>query len=183
LTLSEQDSRLFFKLFLPLLKYVSQKLEPEYKYRQYEIKSALSNAEYLETARLLWKNDNLIDEYLAQLKTKDVTEDERAIIEGWKRHVTGHYIIERHFDSGSVLINLKTHNVYLVKGLTESWQELLRGHPLPAAVEATLLPFKDVIISDGLISISRVVFGNDFKEDCNRVYRDARRNKAMLKNI
>ena len=92
---------------------------------------------------------SLIDDYLAQAQLSD---ENRDIVSSWKKHISGKFILERHLKKGSIFISLDDEKVYLVKGLNSTWREMLDGMPPPVLLNATLLPWKDVIISDGLVA-------------------------------
>lgn len=53
----------------------------------------------------------------------------------------------------------------------------------PISLEATLLPFKGVIISDGLVMVHRVSFGSQYKNAFQEIYWNARQNGTIQKSI
>lgn len=59
--------------------------------------------------------------------------------------------MERHLKKGSMLISMEDEKVYQVVGIISSLKEMFLYAPMPLMIEATLMPFKDVIITDGLI--------------------------------
>ena len=74
-------------------------------------------------------------------------------------------------------------SVYLVNGIFSSWEEMLQDTPLPVILQATLLPFKNVIISDGLISVQPVRFGRNIAVDFKETYMIAKRSGTLITNI
>ena len=60
--------------------------------------------------------------------------------------------------------------VYLVKGLHSTWTEMINGMPTPVLLKATLLPWKDVIISDGLVTLTPVYFGKGYSSEFKEIY-------------
>ena len=67
--------------------------------------------------------------------------------------------------------------VYMVKGLFSTWTEMLGKSP--ALLEAVLIPFRDSIISDGLVVPYRVCFGKGAIEDFKEMYMNAKRNNTI----
>ncbi len=103
-----------------------------------------------------------------------MSEENRLIVAGWKRRVADKFILERHLRSGSVFISLRTRDVYLVKGIFSSWEEVLCGFPPPVALDAVLIPFKNVIISDGLVSPYNITFGKNYTSSWKETYMSAK---------
>lgn len=54
-------------------------------------------------------------------------------------------------------------------------KEMLQGISLTVSLQATLLPFKNLIISDGLVSVKLVRFGRSIASDFKDVFMDAKR--------
>ena len=98
-------------------------------------------------------------------------------------HITGSFILERHLANGSVLIREETNEVYLVKGLTQSWQEMLPNLNPPVRLDTTLLPYKDVIVSDGLVKVSNIRYGNYYKDAFKSIYLAAKQNGILRKTL
>lgn len=65
----------------------------------------------------------------------------------------------------------------MVKGLFSTWAEMLGESPVP--LDAVLIPFRDSIISDGLVVPYRICFGKGATEDFKEVYMNAKRNRAI----
>ena len=97
--------------------------------------------------------------------------------------IPGTFIVERHLKKGSVFISADDNSVFLVHGIISSWEEMLQGTTLPVILHATLLPFKNVIISDGLVSVNPVHFGRSIASNFKDVYMDAKRRGALITNI
>ena len=151
--------------------YISERFE---KSKGIDIKNAL------RVANTLWTNDHLIDEYLKQA---DLNDEYRELISGWKRHIAGDFILERYLKKGSVFISTDNRKVYLVNGLFSSWEEMIQYRNPPVMLTATLLPWKDVIISDGLVSITNINFGKTYSSDFKEMYLNAKRSGIIIKSL
>ena len=68
---------------------------------------------------------------------------------------------------GTIFISLENEEVYQVSGIISSWEEMFYGAPMPLIIEATFMPFRDVIISDGLVMPYNIFVGGGMK----RMYR------------
>ena len=65
----------------------------------------------------------------------------------------------------------------MVKGLFSSWEEMLGEAPV--LLDAVLIPFRDSIISDGLVEPYSIYFGNGAREDFKEAYMNAKKNHAI----
>lgn len=180
MVLTKEDAELFYKLFFPLLNYVNNKFKINNEIpKLYYGKSADPRA-IKEIANRLWENTELIDEYLAE---KQLPEEHKNIILGWKKRISGKFIVERHLKKGTVFIQAENNEVYLVSGIISSWEEMLCGRPLPVIMEAVLMPFGNVIISDGLVSVSNVFFGKNLRSEFKDIYLSAKKTGNIHRSL
>ena len=149
MTLSHEDGQLFYKLWLPLLDFVNKKYKINSKLKSIATAKRLDPADVKEVADKLWSSVAIIDEYLKE--NVDLPEEHKEIVRSWKRRINGKFIMERHLKKGTIFISLQNEEVYQVSGIISSWEEMFYGAPMPLMIEATFMPFRDVIISDGLV--------------------------------
>lgn len=166
---------------LPLLDYVNEVYQVNDQLPQIAGSKGLASTDLMEVADKLWKNVGIIDQYLAL--HEDWPQEHRQIIKGWQRRVSGNFVMERHLKKGSIFIETKTQRVYLVNGIYTSWEEMAHGQPLPIVLDATLLPFKDTVISDGLVRLYPVVIGGNMKRAFKEVYMDAKTSGTLIKTF
>ena len=69
----------------------------------------------------------------------------------------------------------------MVKGLFSTWTEMLGESPV--LLDAVLIPFRDSIISDGLVVPYRICFGKGAREDFKEAYMNAKRNHTIRFSI
>lgn len=170
--LNHEDAKLFYQLWLPLLNYVNENYHILTDNHDFTIGS-IDPHDAAEVAHFLWERTWIIDDYLNDAK---LSEEHTKILKSWKRCVSGKFIIERHLKKGSVFISTDDNSVYMVSGIIDSWAEMLEVVPLPTLIGTTLLPFKNVIISDGLVSVAPIMFGPNSMADFKEIYMDAKRN-------
>lgn len=77
----------------------------------------------------------------------------------------------------------ETENVYQVQGIISSLEELFSDIPLPILMEATLIPFRDVIISDGLVAAYPIAIGRNMAKQFKDIYMDAKKNKEIIRSL
>ena len=81
------------------------------------------------------------------------------------------------------MISMENGSVYLVRGIQSSLEEMFSRYSLPLLVEASLLPYKGVIITDGLMGIMDVVLGGGFKKQLKDAYAAAKRKNRIITSI
>lgn len=135
--------------------------------------------EAAEVTHFLWERTWIIDDYLAGTA---LPEEQCESVLSWKRCISGTFIIERHLKKGSVFIATEDHAIYIVNGIIDSWEEMLPA-PTPMVVKTTLLPFQDVIISDGLVSAFPIRFGRNSATEFKDSYMTAKKNKTIISRI
>ena len=64
-----------------------------------------------------------------------------------------------------------------------SFEEMFRMHPLPVMMDMTIIPFKDKIITDGLIKAMPLIFGPNFKSDLKECYMSAKKSGKIYNTI
>lgn len=180
MTLSAEDGQLYYNLWLPLLDYVNKKYQINTKLKHMATATDLNPSEVKEIADRLWDDVSVIDEYLREHQG-DLDEGHKEIINSWKRRIRGKFILERHLKKGSIFISMGDEQVYQVSGIISSWEEMFYYEPVPLMLEATFMPFKDVIISDGLVMPYKIVIGRNMAGNFKDIYMAAKKNKTLHK--
>lgn len=181
MTLSEQDGKLFYKLWLPLLDYVNEKCKVNENIRDMANAKSLNPQEVKEIANVLWDNVSLIEQYLSE-RGKEMPEEHKQIILSWQRRIQGNFVMERHLKKGTIFIS-EDGKVYQVQGIISSWEEMFLYAPMPLVIEATFLPFRDVIISDGLVIPYNVIIGSNMAKQYKDIYLDAKKKGLLIKKL
>lgn len=181
MTLSAQDKQLYYKLWLPLLDFVNQKHGVRKNIKKMEGAERLDPNDVKAVSDKLCDDVSVIDEYL--LKHEDMPEEYKKIILAWKRCIRGRFIIERHLKKGSMLISMEDEKVYQVGGINTSIEEMFYHAPMPLMIEATLMPFRDVIITDGLIRPYNIIIGGNMTKSFKNIYMAAKRDGAIQKSL
>ena len=181
MTLSEKDGKLFYELWFPLFDYVNEKCKVNKRVKNITNIKSLNPKEIKEIANVLWENVTFIDRYVEE-RGENLSEDHKEIIVGWKRRVQGNFIMERHLKKGTIFIS-EDEKVYQVSGIISSWEEMFFGVSLPLFMKATFIPFRDVIISDGLVIPYNITIGTNMKKQFQDVYMNAKKNGMVTKSL
>lgn len=153
--LNTSDVDLFFKVYLGLLEYANKKL------RVTNIKKIYQHInlppDKLVTIRdSLFKNHrDVIDSFIVD-NPYNFNEDELEIVDEFKKGICDDCIVIEHRDDCTI-VGYRDNNCYKVKGLRSNMSDVI---PAPAMAEMLLLPFKNVIVYDGMISAYPISMGS-----------------------
>ena len=172
------DVEFFYRLWFPLLDFVNRKYHVCSKTEIIDLEEGVDPCDAKAAADYLWSHTAVLEEYLA---AAELPEEDAQIVAGWKRCRPGRYILERHLKKGSVFLSAEDGAVYMVKGLCSTWEEMLGEAPV--LLDAVLIPFRDSIISDGLVVPYPVYFGKDARADFKDAYMNAKRNQTIRSSI
>ena len=179
--LTVKEASEFYSLFFSLLDFANKKYEIN---ESIDIEYCVNNDIGLhpiftkEIADYIWNHTNIINEFIDYYH---VEKEDKELLLSWKKCLKRKFLVERHLKKGSIFIDIDTQKVYLVQGLYSSWDEMVPYTPI--MIEATLLPFKDKIISDGIINIHRVRFGAGTKSMFKQTYMNAKNNNLIIKEL
>lgn len=107
--------------------------------------------------RKLWQHDSqFIEQFL--VSNQQLSFDDADIIRRWDQKVSGEFLILKYYREYAVFLCMETSKYYAVKALTDDFTIVLSCRD-PLMVEATLYPYKEHIIWDGIVMLSNIVFG------------------------
>lgn len=182
MTLSTKDAQLFYDLWLPLLDYVNKTYKVDTSIKKMSNEEILIPAKVKEIADKIWGDVSIIDKYLTKYSNTIPTEH-KEIIKSWKRQLSGDFVIERHLKKGSIFISLHNEQVYQVIGIVSSCEELFYYSSLPVIIKTTIIPFKDVIISDGVALLYDINLGQNMVNELKNIYMTAKENGLLHKTL
>lgn len=179
--LSAEDSDLFYKLNLALLDFTNKKLKLCPDAETPEAVKRLSLDEKVVLRNVLWDEDNLIDSFLNENPFR-LSSEEIDIVGSWKHRVKGRFVLVSHLKSHSVFLKDDEQIAYGVLGLQDELEAIL-GPNLPMIVDAVLLPFRDRIIYDGLLSPYGISFGKGFQAGIKDSYQQAKAKYGIVTSL
>lgn len=179
--LSAEDTDLFYKLNLALLAFTNKKLKLLPDAERPEAVKQLPLDEKVVLRNALWDEDNLIDSFLNENPFR-LSSEEMNIVGSWKHRVKGRFILISHLKSHSVFLKDNEQIAYGVLGLQDDLETVL-GPNLPMIVDAVLLPFRDKIIYDGLLSPYGISFGKGFRTGINDSYQQAKAKYGIVTSL
>lgn len=177
-----QDADLFFKLMWAVQFYVNRRQQIIPGVKSVEAYRKIPAEEKMKAREVLYQHPKWLDEFAAE-NPEGLSPDELQIVRGWKHHVSGDFYIVRFLKRHTIFVSVKESKVYAVLGLYDSLEDVLGGWPPPVYVQTVLLPFKGVIVYDGLLMSHNIFFGPGIRGDLNETYQRAKQNGAILESL
>jgi hypothetical protein len=119
----------------------------------------------------------LLDDYFSE-NSEELSAEEISILSGFKKAVTSDFIILKCLSKYAIFIDIKSGKHYAVKALWDTFDMLV---PLfPAIVNATLLPYKNMIIYDGFLKTSGISLGPGKRYNLNEEYKKVKKDKQII---
>ena len=170
--LSEEDGKLFMKLWNELIDYVSKEKDLEHPllWPEERVNTKEFNNAYTAILNAVFGEDGaLIDSFVSA--NPDLPKDHQDLVLSWKNHITDKFILERYLKKGAVFHG--RHKAFIVQGISESLEDLYWGRA-PLMVETTLIPFRKVIIFTRFISVYAITFGPGARRGFKESYSEMR---------
>jgi len=174
-TLTPEETKLFFELWNPFQDYMNWLDKITFCFDETENLNEPDNRMNMD---FHYQWSDMIDEYLKKTK---LPPEHREIVESWKRAVSGEFVLERHLKKGTAFISMKYRNVYIVKGLDTSLEDMFPE--LPVSIQTTLLPFRDKIIYDSTITDRKAIIGNWNTCIYTSFYSAAKQSKVIVTSL
>ena len=78
-----------------------------------------------------------------------------------------------------MFISPADNNVYMVRGLVSTFDEMFEDMRLPVVVDAVLLPFCGKIVTDGLMNVYPVIIGKNITGELKNMYMTAKQSRSI----
>ena len=183
--LEPQDVELFFRLHRTLMYFVNQRLKviPD-KLANADAFAALSPQVRLKVRDALNANLDLIETFTAE-NPAHLSDDELDIVRSWRHLVTGKFYVFRELKKYTVFLSTTSPAIaYGVLALSQPFEDLI-GPYLPVMVQTVLLPFKGMIVYDGLLAGLGVSlsFGPGIRRMLNESFKGAKLRHGIVSSL
>lgn len=182
-TLSNEDADLYYSLWFMVLDYVNKRFGINKKLKKMVNARELDPQDVFQVADYLWEHVDVIDDFLNDKASKQLSEEERDIVASWKKRVRGDFIMERHLKGGTIFIHMASGKVYQLSGIRSSYEEIYWSFSLPTMLKMTIIPFKDVIIFDSIAMAYNIVIGSNMKRSFKDTYMNAKKNGEIIREM
>ena len=173
--LSPDDAALFYRAWSALLTWVNDRRSIVPRFARPTPEHPLDPSLANKVKDVVWAEDALREQFLAE-GSADLGPEERDLVASWTHRVSGNFVILKHLQKHSVFLKEDT---YGVLGIYTPLEVMFPS--VPVFVEAVLIPFRDVIITDGLLRSPGIhlTFGGGARRMFNAQYSVARAASQM----
>ena len=181
--LPSHELELFFKLHRALLFFVNQRLTviPDMLASPEDF-AALPPGVRLKVRDALNANLDLIDSFVGENPAR-LSDDELDTVRSWRHLVHGKFYVFRELKKYTVFLSTDNRPVaYGVLALSQPFEDLI-GPFLPVLTQTVLLPFKDRIVYDGLMSSYNVSFGPGVRRNLNEDFKTAKDRHGIVTSL
>src|SRR6185312_9411838 len=127
-------------------------------------------------------NPDLIESFAAENPAR-LSDDELDIVRSWRHLVTGRFYVFRELKKYTVFLSTTSPAIaYGVLALSQPFEELI-GPYLPVLTQTVLLPFKGMIVYDGLMSSYRISFGPGIRRSLNESFKEAKTRHGIVTSL
>jgi len=181
--LEPQDVELFFRLHRTLMVFVNQRLKVipnklatpgEFAVLSPEVRLKVRDALNAKLDLI----ESFVDENPAHLSDSDLD-----IVRSWRHLVAGRFYVFRELKKYTVfLMTTGPAIAYGVLALSQPFENLI-GPYLPVMTQTVLLPFKDKIVYDGLMSSYNISFGPGIRRSLNESFKEAKLRHGIVTSL
>ena len=181
--LEPKELELFYRLQRTLFLFVNNRLEvtPDKFATEDEI-GRVSLENRIKFRNSTNANLDLIRSFVEE-NPYQIADEELEIVDSWRHQVTGRFYVLRVLKNYTVFVTATDPCIaYGVVALSQPFQDLM-GPDLPVMVETVLLPFRDKIVYDGIISPYRISLGPGLRSSLNEAYKYAKEQHGIVKSL
>jgi hypothetical protein len=180
--LTRPEAELFFKLHRALMFFVNQQLHVLPEIKTIDEYSCQPPEARFKVHQAFLDELDLIEKFIDE-NPFGFSEEELKIVQSWHNLVAGKFFIFRDLKKYTVFLSSEVQPIaYGVLALTEPFEDLV-GPYLPVMTETTLLPFKDKIVYDGLLSSFNISFGGGIRRSFKESYEAAKKRLGIVTSL
>ena len=182
MNLDPAEVELYYRLHYSVLAYANRQLGVVAGCTDWEGVKRCRQEEKVEMRGAFYEHPELLEEFLAE-NPEGLPCDELAIVASWRQRVAGNFYIVRYLIKYTVFLGVKPERLYGVLGLADPLEMMFAGHPLPVYVRGVLLPFRDRIVYDGLLSVYSIFFGPGIRSDLKETYNRLKSREGIVEQL
>ncbi len=168
--LSKKDAKLFYKIYFALLEFTNNKYKIKPGMKLYN-REGINPYEIKDIVDKYWANKEQVTLEFCTSNPYKFNAEELKLAGEFKKGIKNIFIICNYeLEYASFMYNDK---VYMVKGLNANIDEIISYDNLPVMVTTSIIPFKDNLVYDGMLSQYPINFGPNFEKLVEKDYSSA----------
>ena len=165
--LSKKEAKLFYKIYFGLLEYTNKKykINPHIKIYNH---NGINPYEIRNIVDKYWENKVEITKKFCLDNPYKFNQEELNIANEFKKGIRSIFIISKYELEYTAF--MERDRVYMVKGINDHIDNIIPYNELPHVVMTSVIPFKKVLVYDGMLLELSIKMGNEFDELIDKEY-------------
>lgn len=165
--LSQKDAKLFYKIYFGLLEFTNDKYKIKNNMKIYN-KLGINPYELKDIIEKFWGNKNVIVQEFCIANPYKFNKEELNIASEFKKGFRDLVIIARYEKEYTAVVTKD--KTYMIKGLNDNIDNIISYQNLPQPVITSIIPFKGVLVYDGLLMEFGIQMDNNFDKIIEEEY-------------
>lgn len=165
--LSKQDAKLFYKIYFALLEFTNNKYKINTKLKIYK-QLGINPYELKDIIDKFWENKDAIVVEFCMTNPYKFNKEELSIVSELKKGFRDLVIIAKYEKEYTAVMNKD--KTYMIKGLNDNIDNIIYYQDLPQPVMTSIIPFKNVLVYDGLLMELGMKMGSGFEKVIDEEY-------------
>lgn len=158
--LDRKDAKLFYKIYFALLEYTNQKYNIN-KIKIYK-KTNLNPHDLIDIINKYWDNKVEITNEFCQINPFKFNDEELKITKDFQKGMRDAFIISKFDLEYTEFVN--DDKIYMIKGVNDNIDRVVSYKSLPYICITSIIPFKNVLVYDGILSKIAIKFNGNLEE-------------------
>ena len=173
--LSKDDTELFYKLYFGILEFTNRKYQIIPGLKIYKPKK-IDPTVLVDVIEAFWdKKDSILFEF-SLANPFNFSKEEMDMVKNFRKGIRNMFIIAKYDEDYTELLSMD--GLYMVKGLTCNIDEIISNEQLPIVVQTSIIPFKDQIVFDSVLTEGQISIGTNIK---SKIFEDIKTTKKIYK--
>lgn len=160
--LSKKDVELFYKLYFGIIEFTNRKYHVVPGLKIYDVKKLDPRILVDVIDEFCNKKDSILMEFAFASPFK-FNDEEMKIVRDFRKEIRDLFIVVKYEEKYTTF--LSKDNLYMVKGINCNIDEIIPNEELPAPAITTILPFKDQIVFDSVLTAQAIKIGAKMREN------------------
>ncbi len=165
--LSQKDADLFYKIYFALLEFTNKKYKINNNIKIYK-QEGINPYDITDIIDKYWENKEQITVEFCKNNPFKFTEEELKLASEFKKGKRSMFIICKYELEYTAFMELD--RIYMIKGINANIDEIIPYNTLPKAVITSIIPFKDNLIYDGILSEFSINLGINLEKAIENEY-------------
>lgn len=165
--LSKKEAKLFYKIYFGLLEFTNKKYKINSHIKIYN-HNGINPYEIRDIVDKYWENKEKITKEFCLDNPYKFNQEELSIANEFKKGIRSIFIISKYELEYTAF--MERDRIYMVKGINDNIDNIIPYNELPHIVMTSVIPFKKVLVYDGMLLELSIKMGNEFDELIDKEY-------------